>query len=343
MMSINLLNTKKLIMSFNIFIVALAIMFLLLNFDVFYVSHASSGMIPIITYETYSSLETSFLYILIALIGISSYVYLMKRLKKWESLRILLISLLSLIPIIILLLLIINPHFLIILPAGNSPTRIIEIFPGFIFIIILFIASFANTLLIIQQERYLSKYIITLSLFIGALLVSHAIHESGHALFTIVSGGQVVEFYPFPIFIDGILRTGYVSYQNVPSILIPLVTLGGEILQWIIILIILFILLRLRTPKILTIFLTLLLTISWLDFPLYTINNALGLPHWFVIGCAHGDIINFTIQTGFPLWAMLLLASLQLLIGIIILYFKALKNYVSARIPIKEKNAPLIS
>jgi len=340
MVSTNLLSTKKLIIYFNLIIIALAITLLLLNLDVFYVSHASTGMLPIITYQTYSTAETSYLYVLIISIGISSYIFLTKRLKKWESLRILFISLLSTIPIIFLMLLIINPHFVIIFPTGNAPTRLIEIFPGLLFIMILFIAFFVNMLLMIQQEKYLSKYFITLSLFIGALLISHVIHESGHALFVLISGGEIVEFYPFPIFLDGFLRTGFVSYQNVSSTLVPLVILGGEILQWIAILIILFILLRIKIPKMLTIFLTFLLAISWLDFPLYTINNALGLPHWFVIGCTHGDIISFTIYTGFPLWAMILLASLQLLIGIIILYFKVFIKYVSVRIHLKKDILP---
>ncbi|MFX1550495.1 MAG: hypothetical protein ACFFB9_09050 [Promethearchaeota archaeon] len=339
---INFQNTKKLIIYFNLIILTLALIILFLDLKVFYVSHASSGMIPIIVYETYSSTETSFLYVLIALIIISSFIFLINRLEKWKSLRILIISILNLITIIIFLLMIINIHFLIISPTANPPTRIIEIFPGFILIIILYIAFFANSILMIQQQRYLSKYVLILSSLIGALLISHAIHESGHALFVLLCGGQVTEFYPFPFFMDGILRTGYVSYQNVPLPLVPLVTLGGEILQWITILIILFILFRVRTPKILTVFLTFLLTISWLDFPLYTINNALGIPHWFVIGCSHGDIMGFIVQTGVPLWLMLLLASLQLFLGILILYFKSLKSYVSIRIQVKEKT-PLIS
>lgn len=334
---------KKVIISIYALIIILSIILLILNLDVFYVSHASSGMIPVIIYETYSSLETSLFYILIALVVINSYFFLTKALKRLKFLRILIISLSTIISIIFLLLLLVNPHFLIINPTGNAPTRIINIFPGLIIIIILFIAFFLNTLFIIQQEGYLSKYAIALTLFIVALLTSHAIHESGHALFAILSGGEVIEFYPFPIFKDGQLRTGYVSYQNVPPFLVPLVTLGGEILQWITILIILYILLKIRTPRIITVFLTFLLAISWLDFPLYVINNSLGLPHWFVIGCAHGDVIQFTIQTGFPLWAMLIFASLQLLIGILILYFKVLKNYFSIRIKIEEKSTPLIS
>ena len=328
---------KKVIISIYATIVILSIIFLILNLDVFYVSHASSGGLPVITYETYSSLSTSLFYILIALVVITLYFFLTKRLKRLKSLRILIISLSTIISLIFLLLLLVNPHFLIINPIGSAPTRIINIFPGLIIIIILFIAFFLNTLFIIQQEGYLSKYAITLTSFIIALLISHAIHESGHAIFVLLSGGEIIEFYPFPIFQDGHLRTGYVSYQNVPPFLVPLVTLGGEILQWITILVILYILLKIRTPRIITVFLTFLLAISWLDFPLYTINNSLGLPHWFVIGCSHGDVIQFTIQTGFPLWAMLIFASLQLLIGIIILYFKFLKNYFLIKIKIEDK------
>jgi len=157
MKSINSLNIKKFIISFNVTIIIFTILLLSLNLDVFYVSHASSGMIPVITYEIYSITETSFPYILIASIGISSYIFFTKRLNKWEFMRIGLLTFLSFISIIVLLLVVINPHFLILFPVGNAPTRIIEIFPSLMFIIILYIAFIANSILIIQYKRYLSK------------------------------------------------------------------------------------------------------------------------------------------------------------------------------------------
>lgn len=57
MMSLKKPIIKKIIVSINTGIVILAIIFLILNLEVFYVSHASSGMIHVIMYETYYSLK----------------------------------------------------------------------------------------------------------------------------------------------------------------------------------------------------------------------------------------------------------------------------------------------
>jgi uncharacterized membrane protein YdcZ (DUF606 family) len=119
---------------------------------------------------------------------------------------------------------------------------------------------------------------------------------------------------------------GYVAWRYVPSELIPLVMMGGEIFQWISIPIMLAIIKFKRWNKWITLFLVLTVIVAWLDFPLYSINNTFGIPHWFLIGGSSGDIIKFTNITGFPLLIMNLFALLQLSIGIIIIYFKIFRN-----------------
>ena len=69
-----------------------------------------------------------------------------------------------------------------------------------------------------------------------------------------------------------------------------------------------------------------LLFIGLLDFPLYVINNSIGLPHWFLIGGINGDLIMFSTLTGFPLWILIILACSQLLITGLIFYKFFLKN-----------------
>ena len=66
--------------------------------------------------------------------------------------------------------------------------------------------------------------------------------------------------------------------------------------------------------------------ITWLDFPLYTINNSMGIPHWFLIGGIEGDIIAFCANTSFPLFIMIIFACIQLACGII-LAWKWKKGY----------------
>jgi uncharacterized membrane protein YdcZ (DUF606 family) len=181
------------------------------------------------------------------------------------------------------------------------------------------------TLYTIYKEKFMKRYLQYVGLFFAVWLVSTFIHENGHAFFVVVSGGEVTKYAPLP-FLDFDNLAGYVAWRYVPSELIPLVMMGGEIFQWISIPIMLAIIKFKRWNKWITLFLVLTVIVAWLDFPLYSINNTFGIPHWFLIGGSSGDIIKFTNITGFPLLIMNLFALLQLSIGIIIIYFKIFRN-----------------
>ncbi|MFX1378681.1 MAG: hypothetical protein ACFFA4_06270 [Promethearchaeota archaeon] len=146
---------------------------------------------------------------------------------------------------------------------------------------------------------------------IGSLLLSELIHESGHAFFALISGGTITAFFPFPVIIGGEFTAGFVGYTNVPFYLEPLVLMGGEIFQWMTILsILVYLYYKPKLRK--NLFLLVLLLIALLDFPLYTLNNSIGLPHWFLIGSSNGDIIRFSVLIGFPLWIFIVLSCIQL-------------------------------
>ncbi|MFX0022225.1 MAG: hypothetical protein ACFE9S_07850 [Candidatus Hermodarchaeota archaeon] len=177
-----------------------------------------------------------------------------------------------------------------------------------------------------MDRKKILKYLKTLSVIVGALLLSEFIHESGHAFFTIISGGKVTAFFPFPVIIGGVFTAGFVGYTNVPPTLEPLVLMGGEIFQWITIVFILTYL-YFKSKYRQNLFLLVLLLIALLDFPLYTINNSIGLPHWFIIGSNNGDVIRFSILTGFPLWILIIFSCVQLSITYLI-FFKFKNNQI---------------
>jgi hypothetical protein len=168
-----------------------------------------------------------------------------------------------------------------------------------------------------MDRKKLLKYMKLSVVIVGALLLSEFIHETGHAFFVLVSGGTITAFFPFPIVIGGSFTAGFVGYTNVPVILEPLVLMGGEIFQWVAILtIITFFHFKPKYQN--SLFMLLLLLIALLDFPLYTINNSIGLPHWFVIGSSDGDITRFSRLTGFPLWILIIFSCVQLSITYLI-------------------------
>jgi len=173
-----------------------------------------------------------------------------------------------------------------------------------------------------DREKTL-KYLKIFGIIVGVLLISEFIHESGHAFFVIISGGNITAFYPFPVIIGGSFTAGFVGYTNVPMILEPLVLMGGEIFQWITILII-FTYLYFKPKYQKSLFIRVLLLIALLDFPLYTINNSIGLPHWFLIGSSDGDVMRFSRLTGFPLWILIIFSCVQLTFTY--LAFSKLKN-----------------
>lgn len=299
-------------------ILLISLIILFLNVNVLTVMHQkSSGGLPIVVYETYSSIETILFYLIIILCLIDTFFILNKKLERYSIFPIVFTPVINFSAI---LLFITYPHLLIINPSGQPPTSLESIHLGGFLIIGLSIALIINSFLILYQKGFLKNYFIGIVILIFSLLVGHFIHETGHAIFVLISGGSIINYYPFPIFLDGQLTTGYVTFINVPTNLVPLVLLGGEIFQWILIILVTFIISKIKLRKTIKLFLTILLLISWLDFPLYVINNALGLPHWFIIGSTEGDIINFTNLTNFPLWGMIIMACFQLCLGIFIFY-----------------------
>ncbi|MFX0082850.1 MAG: hypothetical protein ACFE94_13955 [Candidatus Hodarchaeota archaeon] len=315
----------------NLFILVVAFTLLLLNINTISVIHAqASESLPVLKYETYSSIEISIFYIIIMLV-VTNIVFLQS--SKLKRVRPYILSLTPIISIIYVILPIFNPHSIIINPTGWPPTKLDGLEIGAIFSILLFVLLIFNSILILYIEGFMKKYLYTLVVLIVALLISDFLHESGHAFFILISGGKITEFYPFPVLLGGEFNAGYVGFANVPSNLVPLIMLGGEIFQWLVICI-LTIVLFLKPQNRINFFITFLLIISFLDFPLYTINNSIGLPHWFLIGSTEGDIIKFSSLTGIPMWIMIILASIQLIIGALIIYFLIIKKNIVTK---KEK------
>ncbi|MFW9938832.1 MAG: hypothetical protein ACFFD5_14380 [Candidatus Thorarchaeota archaeon] len=324
------ITIKKISNLFFLVILAISILTLFLNINIFSVMHQkSSGGLPVIVYDTYSSIETTLIYLIIILCVINSFFILYKKLDKYSLYPVFFTPIISFSAI---LLFITYPHLLIINPSGQPPTLVESIEFGGFLMITLVVALIINSFLILYDKGLLKNYSIGIIMLIISLLVSHFIHETGHAFFVLISGGTITHYYPFPIIFNGQLTTGYVTFTNIPSYLVPLVLLGGEIFQWLLIVILAFVLLRIKLRNSLRLFLTFLFLVSWLDFPLYVINNSIGLPHWFIIGSTEGDIINFTNLTKFPLWGMIIIAIFQLCVGILVfsrnLYKKNIKGEI---------------
>jgi hypothetical protein len=300
---------------FNVFILVFGIILLVLNIEMISVIHASaSEWLPVLLYETYSTFETSFLYLLIllAILNILSF-----NSRYVKPLKVYILYIIPIIAIISIVIFVLNPHTLIL--------RLDRIEIVGIIAMILFSLFTINTILQIYLEGIMKKFLITLGIIIGVLLLSDFIHESGHAIIILLSGGDITAFFPFPVLLGDELNAGCVFFSNVPSSLIPLVMLGGEIFQWITICLLLIffgVKPKYRRNK----FLIALLIIAFLDFPLYIINNSMGLPHWFLIGSTRGDIIVFSDLTNFPLWALILIGCGQLVIMILIFYFLLFRN-----------------
>jgi len=327
-------NLKGIVQYFNMIILTLGFIFLLLNINMISVIHAkASEWLPVLVYETYSTLETSFLYLLILLAILN---ILSTKIRYFKPLKPYIISLTPIIAVISILLLFLNPHTMILNPKGWPPTLFDRIELGGIITIVLFSSFITVSIFQIYLEGIIKNYFLTVVMIIGGLLLSDFIHEGGHAIFALLSGGEIEEFYPFPVLLGGEFAAGYVGFSNVPSNLIPLVLLGGEIFQWITVSIIL-VILYFKPKYRKNVFILTLLFIGLLDFPLYVINNSMGLPHWFLVGSANGDIIIFSEITGFPLWAFIIIAFGQLLITGLILYQLIFKNRGN---PIKEDFTP---
>jgi hypothetical protein len=316
-------KVKNWFLYINIAIIAIAFLFMLINLDIISVVHAqASESLPIVVFETYSALETSFLFLLLLLAILNILTIQFRYLKPLKSYIFSLVPFVAIMPIILLFF---NPHTMILNPNGWPPTTFDRIELGGIIIVVLYSIFIAISIFQLYLERKIKSYLIILGSIIGGLLLSDLIHESGHAVITLLVGGQVEAFYPFPVLLGGEFNAGYVGFSNVPSNLIPLVLLGGEIFQWLSIssiLIILYFKPKYRKNA----FLLTLLFIGLLDFPLYSINNSFGIPHWFLVGSSQGDIILISRLTDFPMWAFNIIACGQLVITGLIIYKLILIN-----------------
>jgi len=245
--------------------------------------------------------------------------------KRLEKVRLYFISFVPIVSLILIILIFTNPHSLIIKPTGFPPTRLENLYIGVLIGIILFVLISIEAFYILYLEKEFKKYIFSIGIIIGGLLLGDFIHESGHAIIVLLSGGEVNQFIPFPVLLGNEFNAGYVGFSNVPPDYIPLVYLGGEIFQWITIFLI-SVILYFKPKYRENLFILSLLFIALLDFPLYVINNSIGLPHWFFIGGVNGDITSFSELTGFPLWILIVLGVVQLFITALYFYILILKN-----------------
>ncbi|MFX1464061.1 MAG: hypothetical protein ACFFBF_13605 [Promethearchaeota archaeon] len=314
---------KKIILYFNLVIMLFSIVILILNLNFVSVIYSWSDSLPVITTKTYSTIEMSLFLIIIILIIVNALLISFNILK---SVKPYIISIMPIISVILLIILIFNPHAVAINPSNRPPAQLGNIDVGGIIFMIISISFTASTITLLYLEGYLKTYFLSICLIIGALLLSDFIHEGGHALIALFSGGEITDFYPFPVLLGGEFTAGYVGCSNVPANLMPLVILGGEIFQWISICTIL-IFLYYKPNYRRNIFILALLFVAFLDFPLYLINNLIGLPHWFFLGSTNGDLMIFSTLTSFPLWALFILAIIQLLLMVAIFYFLIFRNW----------------
>ncbi|MBD3230362.1 MAG: hypothetical protein GF329_19440 [Candidatus Lokiarchaeota archaeon] len=338
---------KKILKWFNTafyaFIAVFCIILIILNVNVIKVTHSSMGYIPVIIQVDYTTINVSIFYVLLML----SFLNLIFNItNKYDIIRKLIILATPVISLIFILLSFFSPQSILISPLGNPPTSLDLMYVGGIIGVFLLAFMAIIPLISLVLQKKMIEYYFILFLILGAALLGDFIHECGHAFFVLLSGGRVTQFFPFPVLMGREFNAGYVSYENVPTNLEPLVLLGGEIFQWITILILsltLYIVTnynkkkqnnhkrikniginedKKRSIKPFKLFLISWLVISWLDFPLYTLNNSVGLPHWFIVGSTQGDIIMFCTKTGLNLWIMIILAIIQLGIGIFIIAWK---------------------
>jgi hypothetical protein len=324
---------KKLIFYLYLTLFALIIIALIIDPSVIKVIHSRSGQnLPVISEETYSFQDLSLSYILGVLIICN---LILMKIEGYKRLRNIIVPLTILATLILVSLLFINPHILILFPSGFPPTQLENILIGGFLIVAISTVFVINSILLIYQEAYFRPYIIPLLTIPLAVLLAGFIHETGHLLFGILSGGVVKAYFPLPTIRDGEFILGLVIIDGIPTALQPLFLLGGEILQWITIALIL--ILSYKIPHLKhNIFLSFLLMICWLDFPLYTINNYFGIPHWFIAGETEGDIIILASLVGIDYWVFILFAIGQLVVGSIIV-FKRIKDSLIHLLELKNK------
>ncbi|MFX0039963.1 MAG: hypothetical protein ACFFAB_11555 [Candidatus Heimdallarchaeota archaeon] len=126
---------KFFLLFFYAVILLMGIILLFLNIDLMSVIHASeSEWLPVIKYETYSSLDTIFIYVFIVLVVINFICISIAKLMRILPFVLILTPIIS---FIFILALFFNPHLLIINPTGLPPTQLDALEIGGLFSIIL--------------------------------------------------------------------------------------------------------------------------------------------------------------------------------------------------------------
>ncbi|MBD3196451.1 MAG: hypothetical protein GF317_15435 [Candidatus Lokiarchaeota archaeon] len=318
----NIIRNFKLSLFLHSLIPILSVILLLLRTNFMYIRHNSFGFLKIIIYVFYENWQLLPFYLLIALalINLATILFIYN-----EPFRKVILSVTPLITAFSMVSIIISPEILIFSPLGEPPTKLISLELGGYFYMGLSTVFIFSSLYTIKKLNFLKPYFYNLALLIGVFFISSFIHENGHAFFIILSGGKITGYAPFP-FLDLNNFAGYVSWQGVPQNLIPLVMMGGEIFQWNSILIIGSLLFFKRFNPWISRFLIMLIIIAWLDFPLYSINNTFGIPHWFVFGSSSGDIVEFAYELKIDILFFNIIAIAQLSMGIFLIYFKLFKD-----------------
>ncbi len=316
------METKAKILSIGQFAVLItAIICLIFNLEIIYIMHSSLGELPIVIYVIYYARDLILFYVIILLSALTLFFVFIQKASK--LLRILVLGT-PIIMAFLLLLVFQAPQSIILFPKGSGTTELEALYGGGWISITLAIASIIiSSIFLISKKSFSKPNMKKLLIFLGFLLIGGLVaeffHESGHALFVLISGGTVTQFIPIPWFIGGEWVAGFVSYTGVPINLEPLVLLGSEIVQWSSI-IFLALILHFRPTIKGNRFIWGWFIFAWLDFPLYAINNSMGISHWFLFGGSRGDIISFCYITGFPLWIMIMLACVQLFFGTLVIY-----------------------
>lgn len=135
----------------NITIIMLGITLLLFNFNAISVIHArASPSMPVVKYETYSSLEILSLYIIFVLTSINIITIKVKKLSRTRDYFSVFTPIVSIVFILVTL---INPHIIIINPTGLPPTQLDILEIGGIISIVLYANLTINTITFLWIER----------------------------------------------------------------------------------------------------------------------------------------------------------------------------------------------
>lgn len=302
-------------------ILGIALVSLALNVQTIKVIHdKASEFLPVVKHATYTSTDVALFYVII---GLTSINFLLHIFYEDKVLSRILTYLTPVASGLMLFLIFMNPHYLLFHPTGLPPTHFDTLPIGGVIATILLCFIIMNASINLLYEEKLLKYYSTGGMLGIAAYVSLLIHECGHAVFVLLLGGTVTAFNPFPAPSGS---AGYVMFHGVSESAIPLVLLGGAIFQWITLALLLLVMSFYPHHEV-TPFLKSTFIFSWLDFPLYVLNNAAQLPHWFVIGSTEGDLLRFSTLTGFSYQIMIVLAILQLIIGLPVIYGKIFPSF----------------